>query len=163
LHVSLPVLAMRVRCSQDVTGCFLAAGGPWLPTAEDADPFTAFAIESGRVSTMHYRIGAQSGRQLLWLGSLPDRYGTDGRAVWLTRRDREFVCYFSIADDRDLVDVDAVHAAVERTGFDGLLAEHRSAWKARAAQSALTLPDRDLQQFYDFSQYYFQAIQNSRS
>src|SRR5262249_34271017 len=113
--------------------------------------------------TMHYRIGAQAGRQLLWLESLPDRYGTDGRAVWLMRRDREFVCYFSITDDRDLVDVDTVHAAVERTGFDGLLEEHPSAWKARAAKSALTLPDRDLQQFYDFSQYYFQAIQNPRS
>ncbi len=163
LHHSLPLLAIRIECSQEVNGCFLAAAGPWIPTAEDADPFTSLTIESGPVSTIRYNIGARTGQQRLWLSEAPDSYGLDGRAVWLARRDRDFVCFFSIADDRDRVDVDGVRATVEATGFDELLADHQLIWQTRSTQSSLSVPDRDLQRFYDFSWYYFQAIQNPRS
>jgi hypothetical protein len=160
LHARLPLLAIRLRCSQEMTASFWAGGGPWIPTAEDADPFTAYTVEAGPVQVARYHIGALAGRHLLWLAAPPDSYGVDGREVWLARTDRDFICYFSVADDRDAVDVDAVRAEVSSIGFDDLLAEHQTIWKTRAGESSLDVPNASIQRFYDFSQYYFRAIQN---
>jgi len=163
LHASLPLLATRYRFSRAVTVRFLAAAGPWTLSAEEPEPFTDLAIESGPVPRFRYAIGPRRGEQALWLGQPPDRHGAAGQTLWIERQGQEFTSFFSIVDDHDRVGLAAVRAVAESHGFDGLLASHQQVWRERAARSSLSLPDPDLQRAYDFGMYYFKAIQNPTS
>jgi hypothetical protein len=163
LHASLPLLATHYRFSREVTCRVLAGAGPWAPSAEEPEPFTSLRIEPGTVATVHYRIGPRVGQQALWLGQPSDRTGAEGPTLWISRQGQEITSFFSVVDDRDPVDLSAVLAAAESPGFDGLQASHQETWRERAAQSSLTLPDPEVQRFYNFGLYYFKAIQNPTS
>jgi hypothetical protein len=99
----------------------------------------------------------------LRLEPAPDNFGQAENDCWLWARGREFVKYFSIADDRqETTSEDLLNAAMQ-AGYDSLWEEHKAFWHSYFSRSTISIPSARFQCFYEASLYHFKGMQNPMS
>jgi hypothetical protein len=159
LHARRSLLIERYQFDREVELEAWMGPGVWVEDIWDTDPFRSVSPISGKAE-IHYDLGETRGMMALHLEPESEYFGQAENDCWLRARGREFVKYFSIADDRqETTSADLLSDAVQ-SGYNALREEHLAFWRSYFSRSSISIPSSRFQSFYDASLYHFKGMQN---
>lgn len=162
LHAQRSILIERYTFDQDVDFQAWMGPGVWAEANGmlwDTDPFYGVEMDANAPQGT-YDLGETQGIMALCVEPAPSAFGKDGSDRWVTVRGRTITKYFAITDNRQgELTTQALDEAVA-LGYDALRAEHVAFWQAFFAASSVSIPDEQMQHFYDASMYHMKAAQS---